>query len=90
MFFLFNIIAAAILAILGQVVHLFIYLYGAYVLAIIIPNIAITIRRLHDIGRSGWWIFIYFVPLAGPIILIVWMASRSGPDNQWGPTNRVA
>jgi uncharacterized membrane protein YhaH (DUF805 family) len=65
-------------------------LYGLYGVATIIPNIAIMIRRLHDIGRSGWWLFIYFIPLVGPIIIIVWMATRSAPDNQWGPSNRVA
>lgn len=89
-FFLINLIIVAILFSLARLAHPLMVLYGLYGVATIIPNIAIMIRRLHDIGRSGWWLFIYFIPLVGPIIIIVWMATRSAPDNQWGPSNRVA
>ncbi len=90
MTFLINVMAGVILVILTQAAHPFIYLYGAFGIAVIIPSLAIAVRRLHDIGRSGWWMIVYFVPVVGPIILIVWLATRSGPDNQWGPTHRVA
>lgn len=57
-----------------------------YGLAVLIPAIAVGIRRLHDTGRSGWWTFIGFVPLIGSILLIVWMASDSTPGaNSYGP-----
>jgi len=45
-------------------------------LAILIPNIAICVRRLHDIGKSGWWIFISFIPIVGFIWLIVLLATK--------------
>lgn len=43
----------------------------------IIPAITLTIRRLHDIGRSGWWYFLPLVPIVGAIILLVWMCRPS-------------
>ena len=53
-------------------------------LGLFLPNIAVTIRRLHDTNRSGWWILISFVPLLG-ILLIVFLASDTKPENnQWG------
>ncbi|MFT5849293.1 MAG: uncharacterized membrane protein YhaH (DUF805 family) [Patiriisocius sp.] len=53
-------------------------------LVIVIPSLAIAARRLHDIGRSGWWQLISLIPLLGTIILIVWLATESGEDNQYG------
>ena len=50
-----------------------------------VPSLAITIRRLHDIGKSGWWYFIAFVPIVGGIILFVFTLLDSEPyANQWG------
>ena len=61
-------------------------LIGIYYLAIIIPSIAVAIRRLHDTGRSGWWYLISLIPLIGSIILIVFFCEDSKPGvNQWGP-----
>ena len=54
-------------------------------LAILVPSLAITIRRLHDINKSGWWVLINLVPLVGSILLLVWLATDSAPNNQWGP-----
>ena len=58
---------------------------GLVALAIFIPNLAVTIRRLHDTGRSGWWLLIVFIPFIGGLILFVFMLldSQSEP-NQWG------
>jgi uncharacterized membrane protein YhaH (DUF805 family) len=55
-------------------------------LAIFLPGLAVSIRRLHDLDRTGWWIFIAFLPLIGAILLIVWYCSRGtvGP-NRFGP-----
>ena len=59
--------------------------YIIFGLAVIIPYISVTVRRLHDIGRSGWWYFIGLIPLAGAIILLVFMCTDSQPgDNQFG------
>jgi uncharacterized membrane protein YhaH (DUF805 family) len=57
-----------------------------YCLFIFVPSLAVTVRRLHDIGKSGWWYFIGYVPLVGPILLLVWSFTDSQPgENQWGP-----
>jgi uncharacterized membrane protein YhaH (DUF805 family) len=54
--------------------------------ALFIPSLAVSIRRLHDTGRSGWWLLIGVVPLIGIILLIVWFATDSQPGaNEYGP-----
>lgn len=58
-------------------------------LAIFLPNLAVSIRRLHDTGRSGWWILIGFVPLVGFIVLIVFYTQDSHADNQYGPSPKA-
>lgn len=50
-----------------------------YSLAIFIPSLAVTVRRLHDTGRSGWWYFIAFVPFVGGIILFVFTLIEGDP-----------
>ncbi|AFQ46635.1 DUF805 domain-containing protein [Burkholderia cepacia] len=54
-------------------------------LALVLPSLAVTVRRLHDTGHSGWLLLIAFVPLVGGILLLVWMCSRgtNGP-NRYG------
>jgi uncharacterized membrane protein YhaH (DUF805 family) len=60
-------------------------LSGVFSLVSICPSIAVTIRRLHDIDRSGWWALIGLVPLAGVIVLIVFAAKDGQPgSNQYG------
>lgn len=61
-----------------------------YLAIFIIPSVAVTVRRLHDIGRSGWWLLILFVPYIGPIILITFYCfdSQSG-DNKYGPNPKA-
>jgi uncharacterized membrane protein YhaH (DUF805 family) len=52
-----------------------------------LPSLAAAARRLHDTGRSGWWLLLGFVPLVGTIILIVWFATRSRDGvNKYGPS----
>jgi uncharacterized membrane protein YhaH (DUF805 family) len=61
------------------------YLIFIYCLVLFVPALAITIRRLHDIGKSGWWYFISFIPIVGGIILFVFTLLDSEPyANQWG------
>ena len=59
-FWLFNFVIGMILGIIGKVIGMGGFLSGIYTLAVLIPVIAVTIRRLHDTGRSGWWILISF------------------------------
>lgn len=61
-------------------------LMGIFALAVIIPGLAVIVRRLHDTGRSGWWYFISLVPFVGGIILLVFLCTDSQPgENKWGP-----
>jgi uncharacterized membrane protein YhaH (DUF805 family) len=85
MFVLFNLLAGIVLGILSLIPVLGIILYVGYMLAIIVPVLALTVRRLHDVGRSGWWYFIGLIPLVGSIILLVWSCTNSqSGDNKWG------
>lgn len=55
-------------------------------LAFFLPSLAVSVRRLHDIGKSGWFYLVGFVPLVGVILLIVWFCTDSEyGSNQWGP-----
>jgi uncharacterized membrane protein YhaH (DUF805 family) len=53
-------------------------------LALIIPNLAVLVRRLHDTDHSGWWVLIGLIPLIGAIVLIVFACIDSGPPNKYG------
>ena len=58
---------------------------GLYILATLIPTIAVTVRRLHDTNRSGWWYLITIIPYIGKFVLLIFtcMESYNGM-NQWG------
>ncbi len=66
-------------------------LSGIYTLAVLIPSITVSVRRLHDTERSGWWLLIALIPLIGAIVLFVFMVqdSRLG-DNQYGSASKIA
>ena len=89
MFFLVNLVVYIARAIIDGLTGTFsaesgVGLLGAiYTLALLIPNLALTARRLHDTDRSGWWQLLSFLPLVGTIILIVFLA-------QEGRANRYA
>lgn len=54
-------------------------------LALLLPSIAVSCRRLHDIGRSGWWLLIGLVPLIGGLVLLYWYVQPSDPQsNEYG------
>ncbi|MFH9075407.1 DUF805 domain-containing protein [Streptomyces alboflavus] len=65
-------------------------LEAVYSLAVLIPGIAVSVRRLHDTDRSGWWLLLFLIPLIGMIILIVWLAQDSKPANRYGPSPKAA
>jgi len=65
-------------------------LLTVYWLAILLPSIAVWVRRLHDTGRSGWWVLASFVPLLGAIALIVFSLQDSETGaNQYGPNPKT-
>jgi uncharacterized membrane protein YhaH (DUF805 family) len=91
MFVLFNMIFAIVAMILDNVLGIAMEeigygpLYGLYVLAMLIPGLAVAVRRLHDVGKSGWMILISLIPLIGAIWLLVLMVTDSNPgENQYG------
>ena len=92
MFVLFNMIFAFLIAFVGGLLgemfnapELGMALYVIYLLAIIIPSIAVLVRRLHDIGKSGAWFFISFVPFIGGIWLLILMCTEGERiENQYG------
>jgi len=88
---LFNMIFAIIAVILDNVLGIAmketVYgpLYGLYVLIIFMPSMAVSVRRLHDVGKSGWMLLIALIPLVGAIWLLVLMITDSNPgENQYG------
>jgi uncharacterized membrane protein YhaH (DUF805 family) len=91
MFVLFNIIFSVAAVILDNILGLssdsgYGIFSGLYSLVMILPALGAEIRRLHDIGKSGWWIFISLVPLIGAIWLLVLLAKEGDPgDNAYGP-----
>jgi uncharacterized membrane protein YhaH (DUF805 family) len=91
MFVLFNIIAAVIANIIDSVIGTGGLIGGIYSLAVLLPGIALGVRRLHDIGKSGWWMLIALVPLIGLIVLLVFACTDSQPgDNEYGPNPKGA
>lgn len=80
LFTLGNMLAGVIFGLLGAEL-----LSALYTLAALIPGIAVSVRRLHDIGRSGWWLLIVLLPIVGLIVWIVFMVTDSQPGgNQYG------
>lgn len=57
---------------------------GAFSLVTLIPGISLSIRRLHDTGRSGWWFLLIFIPIIGWLVLLYWALAPSQPPNEYG------
>jgi uncharacterized membrane protein YhaH (DUF805 family) len=86
MFVLINLIIGIVLDVLGAWMKVFTIVGLLYGLATLIPALAVSVRRLHDTGRSGWWVLIGLIPIVGTIILIVFLAIEGEQgDNQYGP-----
>ena len=83
-FVLFNYIVSLGLVLTG--VQMLSYIWS---LATFIPGLAVAVRRMHDIGKSGWFLLIAFIPIVGAIWLIVLCCKDSQPDNQYGPNPKA-
>jgi uncharacterized membrane protein YhaH (DUF805 family) len=84
MFFLFNFIFNSILVIVDGFLGT-VSLSIIFGLAVFIPGLAVTIRRLHDIGRTGWWVLIGLIPFIGAIVLIIFAATDGNKgSNEYG------
>ena len=64
-------------------------LYTIWTIAILLPSLAIAVRRLHDVGKPGTWLLFMLVPIIGGIILLVQYVTDSQPgENQFGPATK--
>lgn len=62
-----------------------------YSLGVVCPTFCVNVRRLHDIGRSGWWLLIGLIPIIGAIVLLIFSVLDSQPgDNKYGPNPKAA
>lgn len=91
-FILFNTIFVFVLTLIDLALGTYsevmgIGLLGAlYSLAVLIPALAVIVRRIHDTGNSGWWVLATFIPLIGLVVLIVFGVMDSEPgENKYGP-----
>ncbi|MFE9865299.1 DUF805 domain-containing protein [Streptomyces sp. NPDC005506] len=86
MYTLFNVIAVIILAVLDAVLGTQPVLIAIYYLLVLLPSLGVFVRRLHDTGRSGWWILFGIVPLVGGITLLVFSCLEGErSQNAYGP-----
>ncbi len=91
MFLLIHIVIAIAIVVIEGMLGSPLIVYTIYMLALLVPSLAVTVRRLHDISKSGWWVLISLVPFVGGIILLVFMALDSTPgDNAHGPNPKEA
>jgi len=84
MFFLFNLIFSITSSFLDSILGT-IVVSLVYALALFIPTLAVTVRRLHDTGRSGWWLFLILVPVIGILVLLIFvMLDGNTNENAYG------
>ena len=89
-FFLFTLLVNVVTRGLAVAVDTLSFVQIIASLAMLLPGLAVAVRRLHDIGKSGWCLLFVLIPLVGSIILIVWYCKDSQPgDNQYGPNPKA-
>jgi uncharacterized membrane protein YhaH (DUF805 family) len=77
-FFLFGLLVGAAASLFSERLNALVSLF------LLLPSTAVGARRLHDIGRSGWWLLLWLVPVIGWIPLLYWAVQPSSPANQYG------
>jgi uncharacterized membrane protein YhaH (DUF805 family) len=91
MFFLFNLIITFVLGFIEGIVGGPGVMGLIYTLALLIPGIAVSVRRLHDTDRSGWWLLIAFVPFIGAIaLLLFFVQDGNSGQNEYGEDPKEA
>ncbi len=85
MFFLFNMIVTMVISFIEGLLGMDGAVTGLYGIAVLIPAIAVGVRRLHDIGKSGWWMLISLVPIVGPFVFL-YFTVKAGDEgsNEYG------
>lgn len=96
MFTLFNFIFLIVAAILDNIIGLtaegtpYGAFYFIYAIAVLLPNFAVGVRRLHDVGKSGWMLLIALIPIVGSIWLLILLATNSNAEeNKYGPNPKL-
>jgi uncharacterized membrane protein YhaH (DUF805 family) len=85
---LVSLVASIIDAVMGTTMQSGVGFVGAVAsLALLLPSLAVAVRRLHDTDRSGWWVLAFLIPIAGFVLWLVFMLSDSNPQpNRFGPS----
>ncbi len=96
-FFLFSVIFSILAGIIDALTGTYDYEAGIgalgiiYTLAMILPGLAVGVRRLHDTDRTGWWVLVAIIPLIGAIVLLVLLCiDGTAGDNKYGPDPKVS
>lgn len=91
MFALFNFTIIVALSVVEALLEMPPFISLIYQLAVLLPSLAVSVRRLHDTNRSGWWMLLVLVPIVGPIVLLVFFALEGKPEeNQHGVNPKMA
>jgi uncharacterized membrane protein YhaH (DUF805 family) len=84
--FLFGILVGIGASIIDAIIGSFGVVSGLAALALLLPNLSVAIRRLHDTDHTGWWVLIGLIPIIGFIVLLIFYLRQSDPgENQYGP-----
>ena len=78
-FFLFQVIVLMAAGAISDI------LYGIVALGLLLPGLSVGARRLHDIGKTGWLLLLWIIPIIGWVVLLYWAVQPSGPTNEYGP-----
>lgn len=88
-FNLFTFLVSSAAGALISLLHLPLILGSVLSIVLLIPNLAVSFRRIHDIGKSGIYLLFYFIPIAGPILLLIWFVRDSQPGvNPYGVSEK--
>jgi uncharacterized membrane protein YhaH (DUF805 family) len=96
LFSLFHILICVVLATIGAVAAYvtdfsgFAFLAPIYLLGTLVPMIALGVRRLHDVGKSGWWHLLSLVPFGGLVMLVFALTDSQSGSNEYGPNPKMA
>ena len=84
--FLFGVLVGIGASIIDAIIGSFGVVSGLAALALLLPNLSVAIRRLHDTDHTGWWVLIGLIPIIGFIVLLIFYLRQSDPgENQYGP-----
>lgn len=89
-FTLFVILGVVVTSVIDGVLGTVLVFYGLFALGTLLPSLAVTVRRLHDAGKSGWFILLTLIPIVGLIILYFLVKDSEAGQNQYGPSPKGA